>query len=151
MHPMVVVVVAVHIALLAAYTLPQQFVPTRVRYWSQAYSRVLFHQDWRLFAPDPPECGCSIEYRNATEGEWRKLADLQHHFIWRRMAANLSRFAETSPIREGMIQAPKVLSASLENMIPGPSSQKFRRVHHEECSGDAEEFIDLRTTSDPVR
>ncbi len=149
-HPMVAVMVGVHIALLAAYTLPAQFVPTRVRYWSQAYSRVLFHQDWRLFAPDPPACGCSIEYRIAPEGGWSKLEDLHHHFIWRRMAANLCRFAEASPVREGIIHAPSVLSVSLGNMVPEPSGLRTQRVHREGCTGD-DEFMVLRTTADPAR
>lgn len=121
-RPATVAAVAAHITLLAAYTLPQQFVPTRFRYWSQAYSRVLFHQDWRLFAPDPPECGCSIEFQNTAEGEWSKLEDLHHHFIWRRMAANACRYAEaTDP---SSARAPEPLERSLGAMIGAECSDR---------------------------
>lgn len=85
-----------HTMLLAAYTLPTDAVPVRLRYWSQAYARVLFHQDWRLFAPDPPSCGCSIMILDDPDGEAIRLDDLHHGFLWKRMAANACRYAEAS-------------------------------------------------------
>lgn len=107
---------AVHIALLAAYTFPEQVVPTRLRYWSQAYARVLFHQDWRLFAPDPPACSCSIEFRTGA-GAWRELEVLHHHFVWRRMAANACRYAEQTGVTGGPDRMmPDALAISLMNM-----------------------------------
>lgn len=121
-RPATVAAVAAHITLLAAYTLPQQFVPTRVRYWSQAYARVLFHQDWRLFAPDPPACGCTIEYDGSGSGTWRRLEDLRRHFIWRRMAANACRYAEaTDP---SSARAPEPLERSLGAMIGAECSDR---------------------------
>ena len=144
MRPMAIVVVALHIALLAAYTLPHQFVPTRVRYWSQAYARVLFHQDWRLFAPDPPECGCSVEYKGTQESEWRRLEDLHHHFIWRRMAANACRFVEASmEPPDSLINTPLTLDRSLERMamdVPrkGELDLRLHRICH------ADEFTLIR-------
>ena len=73
---------------------PVQVVPVRMRYWSQAYARVLFHQDWRLFAPDPPPCGCSIEVTGEPGGPVIRLEDMRTGFIWERMAANACRYSE---------------------------------------------------------
>lgn len=105
-----------HTLLLACYTLPAHWVPLRLRFWSQAYARVLFHQDWRLFAPDPPACGCTVEM--AIHGnEWRPLSDAHPHFVWTRMCANACRFAEACHHADDpTIEAPEALSRSLERM-----------------------------------
>lgn len=130
-----------HTLLLACYTFPAQLVPTRLRYWSQAYARVLFHQDWRLFAPDPPRCGCSVEVKPTPEGTWRRLEDAHHHFIWRRMCANACRFAEASKnAGDTVISAPIALTISLERMAEefprkGDLDARVQRT----C--DKEEFI----------
>jgi hypothetical protein len=109
-----IVLAVVHIAILAAYTFPARIVPVRAKYWSQAYARVLFHQDWRLFAPDPPECACDLVMDNGL-----RLKHQHRHFIWRRMAANACRFAEAlSRDQPGAspVMAPEVLARSIENM-----------------------------------
>lgn len=133
----VVGLVAVHLLMLACYTLPASWVPVRPRYWSQAYSRVLFHQDWRLFAPDPPECPCSLEMKTGPSEGWQPLSDLHAHFIWRRMASNACRYAETCihPDRNEII-LPKALATSLENMVSdlprtGPIHFRLRRCDDE--------------------
>jgi hypothetical protein len=92
-------------------------VPVRVRYWSQAYCRVLFHQDWRLFAPDPPACAASIVVKPGPEEPWKDLGDAHDHFIWQRMCANAARFAEASRRNDrDTVQVPGALSISLERM-----------------------------------
>lgn len=125
-----------HTLLLAAYTLPASVVPTRVRYWSQAYARTLFHQDWRLFAPDPPTCSCALEVQREPNGEWIELRSLRTHFIYRRMVANACRYAEASPRMSGgdTIRIPAVLAVSLERMarmdtdhVPSLNSMRLRR------------------------
>jgi len=125
-----------HTLLLAAYTLPGTFVPSRPRYWSQAYARVLFHQDWRLFAPDPPSCSCALEVQREPNGAWIDLRSLRRHFIWRRMVANACRYAEASPrtSQSDTIRIPTVLSVSLEKMarmdtdhVPSLIGMRLRR------------------------
>ncbi len=109
-----------HVLLIASYTMPQDVVPTRVRYWSQAYARVLFHQDWRLFAPDPPACGCSIMVQDARAPEPSKLEDLHHGFIWKRMASNACRYAEAScDMEHGHVVVGEALGHSLLGMAGG--------------------------------
>ena len=130
-----------HTLLLACYTFPAQVVPTRLRYWSQAYARVLFHQDWRLFAPDPPACGCSVEVKSTPEGSWQRLEDGHHHFIWRRMSANACRYAEAS-MQPGdtVITAPIALALSLERMAEAfPRKGDLDARVHRACN--REEFI----------
>lgn len=113
-------VVLVHGVLLAAYTFPPEWVPTRMRFWSQAYARVLFHQDWRLFAPDPPTCGCTLEVKGAEDETWIDLSSRRNHFVWQRMCANACRYAEAgrSP-GSAIVTAPLPLARSLENMAAG--------------------------------
>ncbi len=134
----------VHTLLLACYSMPVTWVPVRARYWSQAYARVLFHQDWRLFAPDPPACGCSLEVKG--EGDaWIELSSLHRHFVWQRMCANACRFAEASPRRtDGTILAPYALTLSLEHMaqeLPRKGPLLFRV--HEQCEVDEHLPIEL--------
>jgi hypothetical protein len=106
-----------HMSLLAAYTLPNEWVPTRVRYWSQAYSRVLFHQDWRLFAPDPPLCGCTLQVKGSQDIQWIDLDSAHSHFLWDRMCSNACRYAEAGlATNDSVVKAPIALTVSLERM-----------------------------------
>lgn len=112
-----IAIAAGHTLLLAAYTMPAGVVPLRLRYWSQAYARVLFHQDWRLFAPDPPECVCSISLQRDAGSSPQRLEDLHRGFIWKRMAANACRYAEASYDPEcGCTPLNDALQGSLLNM-----------------------------------
>ncbi len=81
------VLVALHIALLAAYTLPEVLVSEKLRILGQWYARPLFHQQWRLFAPDPPTCSCTLEWHNG-DGDWRSVATKGMHYLERRMVHN---------------------------------------------------------------
>ena len=130
-------IAVLHTLLLAAYTMPTVLVPMRVRYWSQAYARVLFHQDWRLFAPDPPECGCSLEVNSGGLFGWRAMDGLHEHFAWDRMCANACRFAEaTTSSTDTVAYAPAALVLSLENMADRlPRSEPLRYRVHRTCRG----------------
>lgn len=57
---LVIGIVALHTVLLAWYTLPEGCVPGSLRVLATAYARPLFHQQWRLFAPDPPLCSADV-------------------------------------------------------------------------------------------
>jgi ABC-type phosphonate transport system ATPase subunit len=133
-----------HTLLLAAYTMPPDAVPVRLRYWSQAYARVLFHQDWRLFAPDPPACGCSLEVNAGGPFGWRPMDGLHEHFAWDRMCANACRFAEAiAGPTDTVAHAPAALVLSLENMAYHlPRSEPLRYRVHRTCIGH--QFIEIR-------
>lgn len=116
-----------------------------MRYWSQAYARVLFHQDWRLFAPDPPACGCSVEVNAPTDG-WQPLSEAHQHFVWERMCANACRFAEASR-EEGdtIVVMPPALAVSIEAMAAElPRKGDLRLRMRRAC---AEDEIVLLTAS----
>lgn len=135
--------VGLHFVLLAAYTFPDTWVPVRLRYWAQAYARVLFHQDWRLFAPDPPACGCSLEFRTSTSDRWLRVEDLHHHVVWSRMCANACRFAEASALPgDTMAQVPPALAVSLEGLlgnVPSATGAHWRIHQH----GPVDRYITL--------
>lgn len=130
---MVIGVVSLHWALMVAYTFPASWVPTRFRFWSQAYARVLFHQDWRLFAPDPPACGCTLEVKGGNDGTWTDLSGGSAHFIWQRLCANACRYAEAGQVPSAAtVKAALPLARSLESMaaaVPrnGPLMVRMRR------------------------
>lgn len=126
----VTAIVIAHSVMLACYTFPDAWVPLRLRYWSQAYARVLFHQDWRLFAPDPPSCSCSIAIQDEPDGEPVWLEDLHHGFIWKRMAANACRYAEASRDEErGCVIAGDALGSSLLAMSGRDPRMDGSRIH----------------------
>ena len=150
LHPeklnrLAIIAAIIHTLIIAAYTMPAQWVPLRARYWSQAYARVLFHQDWRLFAPDPPACLCELEVWAGRDR--KRLDEMQHHFIWRRMAANACRFAEASPRDStGAVLAPSPLALSLMNMageVRSASPLQFRMLRN--CAdGNGTEVTDVK-------
>ncbi|MDX9750258.1 MAG: DUF5819 family protein [Flavobacteriales bacterium] len=101
--------VAAHTALIAAYTLPATWVPGRARIVAEWYARPLFHQQWRLFAPDPPVCGCDLQVR--ADGAWRSMADAPGH-LRRRAITSLCRYVQ------GEVQAGRTpLSAPLSTAL----------------------------------
>ena len=140
-----------HTLLLAAYTMPSQVVPVRMRYWSQAYARVLFHQDWRLFAPDPPACGCSIDISGESGEPVERLQDLHGGFIWKRMAANACRYAEASGTDSlGRVRMYGSMERSLVDMTGhNPLFDGSVLSLHRSCADSVEEREEIRFTQTP--
>ncbi|MBK6540731.1 MAG: hypothetical protein IPG10_05555 [Flavobacteriales bacterium] len=99
----VVFAVAMHIAMLAAYTAPEEWVPARVRLWSQAYVRPVFHQTWGLFAPDPPLCSCELRVLLGPSVS-RPLAGSHDPFLVRRMALQMGHYlGGTRPLPDTLV------------------------------------------------
>jgi hypothetical protein len=84
---------ALHTALLAAYTLPEAWVPPPLRALATAHARPLFHQGWTLFAPDPPRCACELQV-GIGEHDWRALDGAQDHYLVTRMARNTAAYLD---------------------------------------------------------
>lgn len=128
----IVAVLAVHSALLALYTFPSVLVPERLRVIGQFYARPVFHQQWRLFAPDPPLCDCQIEMRNLGE-EWRPLIRQHDGYLDRRMAQsiarNVQRIAEHGSNRP---DAPTwaAMQAMVRDIGRERAALRFRLVEH---------------------
>jgi hypothetical protein len=85
----ILLLVAGHTVLLAAYTLSTQWVPAPLSALATAYVRPLFHQQWRLFAPDPPHCSCRLEVE-ATGHRWVALRADRPHYLHRRMVHGIA-------------------------------------------------------------
>jgi hypothetical protein len=141
----VIAVVLLHTLLLAAYTFPEGFVPERFRLIGQWYDRPLFHQQWKLFAPDPPLCSCVLEGRFG-QGEWSSIDCGPDSYLQRRTVQNLARHVQAEVQRgdtildHHLVQAIRmnVLSSNYEpgrgNEVPEP---EFRLV--EQCIIDTEQ------------
>jgi hypothetical protein len=85
----ILLLVAGHTALLASYTLPAAWIPAPLSALAAAYVRPLFHQQWRLFAPDPPRCSCRVEVE-ATGPRWVALRADRSHYLHRRIVHGIA-------------------------------------------------------------
>jgi hypothetical protein len=65
----------------------------RARIMGQFYARPLFHQQWLLFAPEPPPCSCELQVR-AGSGSWTSLVE-DGGYLARRTAQALARHVQT--------------------------------------------------------
>ena len=106
---------AFHIALLAAYTVPDRLVPEMLRQWSAVYARPLFHQQWKLFAPDPPSCSCALEVR-ATGGAWKPLEQHTDSYMERRTVRSLARYVQQHVHRGEVVPLPP-LQEAIRNVV----------------------------------
>lgn len=107
-------VVALHMALLAAYTFPERLVPERVRVIALAYVRPLFHQQWQLFAPDPPLCSCEVQVLLGAE-EPRPLYASDANYLTRRMAATIAWHVQAE-VGAGRVPS-KELQQAMRSMV----------------------------------
>ena len=115
MHRGIVVgLVALHTVLLLGYTLPSQFVPERWNDLSLYYVRPLFHQQWQLFAPDPPLCSCAIEVILSSED----IRSIDHGkgYLSRRMAQAIARRVQVEVAHGDATPHPDLMRA-MKNMV----------------------------------
>lgn len=152
---LVVLIVALHTLLVLAFTAPRTGVPSRLHALAQRYVRPLFHQQWLLFAPDPPLCRCLVQVASASE-EWRPMVPSDAHFLKRRMARPLADHVQQQVLAGDTVLLP-VLSTTLRNMVhesPGESPDMHYRLV-EQCIPDVDkpservERFTLLTLSQP--
>lgn len=134
-----IVLVLFHISLLAAYTLPERLVPAHIRVISGHWVRPLFHQDWKLFAPDPPVCSCELQYR-APGQHWASIDRGPYTWLQRRSVRALAGYVQAG-VREGRrTPVPELVSAMHAMVYEGGASVheapvlRFRLV--ERCADD---------------
>lgn len=140
----IVVIVAIHMGLLSFYTFPPKLVPGVLRSVGQLYARPLFHQQWRLFAPDPPLCSCGIEARWG-ERAWSSIQRGPDTYLDRRTAQAVARHVQSEVQAGDTIPAPVLIEAMRSMALysefePGegrvPPVVEFRLV--ERCVVDPE-------------
>ncbi len=90
---LVIGLVSGHMLLLLAYTLPQHWVPAGLQAAGRIYVRPLFHQQWLLFAPDPPTCANELQV-GLPGGEWQPVFAADGYWLKRRMARPLADHVE---------------------------------------------------------
>lgn len=84
----VIALIAMHVSFVLLYTLPARIVPLQVRSLAIAYCRPLFHQQWLLFAPDPPLCSAELVVIDL-DGTRHQLP-VHHHYLEERIARTLA-------------------------------------------------------------
>lgn len=134
----VVIVVAVHTAMLACYTFPAQLVPEQLRVMGQLYARPLFHQQWLLFAPDPPLCSCEVQAKWGSR-PWGSIERGENSYLQRRVAQAIARHVQAA-VQHGEVSPPRELLGPMRAMAlysefePGegrkPPVVEFRLVQH---------------------
>ncbi len=100
---LLVSIVALHLTLVLAYTLPRALVPDRMFHWSQHYVRPLFHQRWNMFAPDPSICDHGLEV-GMPDGTWRALIPADRPYLVRRMARPLAQRVHDDLLAGGRLE-----------------------------------------------
>ncbi|HRD51496.1 MAG TPA: hypothetical protein PKY96_02500 [Flavobacteriales bacterium] len=145
-------IVLTHMLLLALYTFPHQLVPERLRIIGQLYARPLFHQQWRLFAPDPPLCACQIE--SSSGGAWSNIDRGPDHYLERRTVQSIARHVQaevqdgrTAPAPE-LVRAMRSMCLHNDEWRAGYPVPEFRFRLVEHCVADAQQpgLRDVRIT-----
>jgi len=74
-----VIALAFHILMISIYSFRENmpFAATRI---SDRYAVPLFHQNWKLFAPDLPKYNAELEYKVSKNGSWTDWQDASHSF-----------------------------------------------------------------------
>ncbi len=154
----VIAIVVLHTALIACYTFPGTLVPEKLRIIGQFYARPLFHQQWLLFAPDPPLCSCQVEAKWGTRS-WGSIERGENSYLQRRVAQAIARHVQAEVHAGDTIPATQLIGAMRSMALyseyePGegrtPPAVEFRLV--EQCVTDPsrpmlreEQITQLRT------
>ncbi len=130
---LVIAVVLLHSVLIAGYTFPTSLVPERLQILGQWYARPLFHQVWKLFAPDPPLCSCVLEAR-VGQGAWQHIDRIPQSYLQRRSVQNLARYVQAEVHSGDTVPDAVLLRAMRSNFFHSseaePLAPEFRLVEH---------------------
>ncbi len=69
----------IHFALITAYCFRDDL-PFQINRFSDRYAVPMFHQNWKLFAPDLPKYNAELEYRYADSSRWSDWRDASAGF-----------------------------------------------------------------------
>ena len=99
--------------------------------------RPLFHQQWRLFAPDPPLCSCHIQAQH-DDGTWHPLFSGHDTYLARRTEQAVARYVQGA-VHAGDTIPDEHLLIAMRRMAAGsdlhpPRAPLFRLI--EECVVD---------------
>jgi Family of unknown function (DUF5819) len=73
------IAMVVHFSIVLCYSFRDNL-PVRITAKADRYCIPLFHQNWKLFAPDLPQYNLELEYRAARFGNWSDWNDASAHF-----------------------------------------------------------------------
>ncbi|MBK8497443.1 MAG: hypothetical protein IPL52_01175 [Flavobacteriales bacterium] len=127
-----------HTVLIACYTFPEAIVPERLRVLGQFYARPLFHQQWRLFAPDPPLCSCELQW-SAAGAAWRSIDHGPDTYLQRRAVQSIARHVQAEVHAGDTVPAVPLMRAMRGMVYQGafdtgrghdPPTLQFRLVEH---------------------
>ena len=127
--------VGTHLLLLACYTVPDGWVPEKAKALATVYTRGLFHQQWMLFAPDPPLCSCQVQVQRVAR-EWLTLGDDHGHYLHRRMARGIAWHVQ------------RELAAG-DVVLSGPIAQAMRNMAGAAGEGPLQFRLEERCVTDP--
>lgn len=127
-----ILLLALHTLLLACYTFPSGIIPERLRFIGQLYASPVFHQQWRLFAPDPPLCDAEVQVRLGVE-DWRPLTRAGDGYLDRRMAQAIARNVQralASGLHGPDAPTAQALRAMIRDIGRDRGGLSFRLVEH---------------------
>jgi len=100
---LIVAFLFVHFVVTYFYVAPEEFNVNGLKQLSGNYMKPVFHQGWKLFAPELPECNVVVTYRTDSMAKWQSLSDyylkkhhkyrVTHHGRISRAISNVARSA----------------------------------------------------------
>lgn len=74
-----ILIVATHFALITAYCF-RDHLPYSITRYADRYAVPMFHQNWKLFAPDLAKYNVELEYRYSRQSDWSNWEDASGSF-----------------------------------------------------------------------
>ena len=84
-------VLVVHFAFTLVYTFPGVPVPKKAQELSYAYMVPMFHQGWKLFAPDITNYNLTVSRRCYSQGKWEDRGAIDQNMAHSRLPYALSK------------------------------------------------------------
>lgn len=121
-------ILSFHFLFVIVYLTDGKHTPEFFNRVSERYVRPLFHQSWKIFAPEPPLWNVLLVYRcQFTDSTWSKWKDPGHHWLLKHYSNRFTWYGKaylihTRIARELYNAAVRIIPE--ENLLSGPAEKK---------------------------
>lgn len=112
-----ILLLLLHFFLISVYLTDGKFTPEKINSATNWYIRPLFHQSWKIFAPEPPLWNVSLVYRyQFNEGEWSRWKNPAYHWLIKHYSNRFSFYGKKFLIP---VRIARGLFDSVQRNFPG--------------------------------
>ncbi|PCJ84828.1 MAG: hypothetical protein COA57_08510 [Flavobacteriales bacterium] len=91
----ILLVFVFHFSATLIYLSDGKFTPYRVNFWVGQYMLPLFHQSWKMFAPEPPTGSIRFYYRcKLKDAGWVKWKDANFELVYKHQSNRFSHYGK---------------------------------------------------------